>query len=332
MLTMMLFLPIDVLKQRLTIRRSYGECGISALPRKSRKMRFKPLGRGRLYFADQVGQALRGGQPNGQMQMIHNTADAIALAAQIANNGRDVRIQLGPRFVAEKRASIFCAENDVNQHEAQRLGHSRNYRSRLQRSYAGLLRTWGFAPGWYSGALSALTVVPQCGVVLTLSALAFGVAGCKSAPAPAPAPSSPVVAKPAYPPRPTITPPPFRVFHTTDNSITLVTDANATDDQIEAIIWQLRDAAHNHSFDKLHIPQKLVDARDPMIWFHIYRGAKCASEKYTSGKLPCGASYHAAGDYTFGGFANPNHEDGVLIHDENHQTELWNPDTPYPAP
>lgn len=153
--------------------------------------------------------------------------------------------------------------------------------------------------------------------------------GCKSAPAPTPAPSSPVVTKPAYPPRPTVAPPPFKVFHTTDNSITLVTDANATDDQVEAIIWELRDAAHNHTFDKLHIPQKLVDARDPMVWFHIYRGPKCASEKYTTGALPCGAAYHAAGDYTFGGFSNPNHDDGILIHDENHETHLWDPDAPY---
>ena len=152
------------------------------------------------------------------------------------------------------------------------------------------------------------------------------IAGCKSAPAPAPAPTTPVATKPSYPPRPTVTPPAIKVFHTTDNSITLVTADNATDDQIEAIIWQLHDAAHDHSFDKLHIPQKLVDKRDPMIWFHIYRGPKCASEKYTTTALPCGASYHAAGDYTLGSFSNKDRDAGVLLHDENHQTELWNPD------
>jgi hypothetical protein len=129
-------------------------------------------------------------------------------------------------------------------------------------------------------------------------------------------------------PRPTTPPPPFRVFHTTDNSITLVTDANATDEQIEAILYQLHDAAHNHAFDQIHISQTFVDKRDPMIWFHIYRGPKCADEKYTTGKLPCGPSYHAAGDYTLGSFSNKNRDDAVLLHGDDKQTELWNPDAP----
>jgi hypothetical protein len=131
-----------------------------------------------------------------------------------------------------------------------------------------------------------------------------------------------------YFPRPTVAPPPFKVFHTTDNSITLVTDVNATDDQIAAILWQLHDAARNNTFAALHIPQPFIDKRDPMIWFHVYRGDKCASEKYTTGKLPCGPSYHAAGDYTLGSFSNKNRDDGVLLHADDKQTELWNPDAP----
>ena len=153
------------------------------------------------------------------------------------------------------------------------------------------------------------------------------IVGCKSAPAPTTTATTPAIPpKPTYPQRPTVAPPTFKVFHTTDNSITLVTDANATDDQIAAILWQLHDAAHNHTFDALHIPQQFVDARDPMIWFHIYRGPKCASEKYTTGALPCGASYHAAGDYTLGSFSNKNRDDAVLLHADDKQTELWNPD------
>jgi hypothetical protein len=174
-----------------------------------------------------------------------------------------------------------------------------------------------------------MTSMRWCGVppfALLLIAASI-ICGCKSAPAPTLAPSTPVIAKPAYPTRPTITAPPFKVFHTTDNSITLVTDANATDDQIAAILWQLHDAARTHSFDKLHISQNFVDKRDPMIWFHIYRGAKCASEKYTTGTLPCGPSYHAAGDYTLGSFSNKNYDDGVILRADDKQTELWNPDT-----
>ena len=138
-----------------------------------------------------------------------------------------------------------------------------------------------------------------------------------------------------YPPRPTTPPPPFKLFHQTpDGSFTLVTTSTATDEQIEAIVWQLRDAAHARTFDKLGIPQKVVDARDPMVWFHIYRGPKCAPEKYTDGKLPCGDHYNASGDYSFGGGANHQWDDGVLLHHtatgpnqqiQDQQTELWDP-------
>lgn len=131
-----------------------------------------------------------------------------------------------------------------------------------------------------------------------------------------------------YPPRPTVPPLPFKLFHQTDNSLTLVTAETTTDEQIESLIWQLHDAAHNKSFDKIHLPQKFIDERDPIVFIHIYRGTKCAAEKYAAGNPPCGGSYHAAGDYTLGSFKDPNRDDGVLLHDENHQTELWNPDAP----
>jgi hypothetical protein len=167
------------------------------------------------------------------------------------------------------------------------------------------------------------------GCVLALGVLC-PVTGCKTASTPSPTTTSTTSAPaPAqYPARPTIATARFEVFHHNADSITLVTKENASDAVIEAILWQLRDAARTHSFDKLGVPQKLVDARDPIIFFHLYRGSKCASEKYTSGALPCGASYHAAGEFTLGGFANHDRADGALLQDENHQIELWNPDAP----
>ena len=131
------------------------------------------------------------------------------------------------------------------------------------------------------------------------------------------------------PPRPTTPPPPFKLFHQTPDSFTLVIPPTATDDQISAIVWQLRDAAHTHTFDALHLSQKVVDARDPMVWFHLYRGSRCAAEKYAPGPPPCGASYHAAGDYTFGGGPHHDWDDGVILHDENHETQLWDSNAPY---
>jgi hypothetical protein len=160
------------------------------------------------------------------------------------------------------------------------------------------------------------------------------IGGCKSAPAPNSVPTQSATATSSqYPARPTTPPPPFKLFHQTNDSFTLVTAPTATDTQIEAIVWQLRDAAHTHTFDHFGIPQKVVDARDPMVWFHIYRGPKCAPEKYAPGAPPCGASYNASGDYSFGGGANHQWDDGVILHGEDHQTELWNPNAPYtPSP
>lgn len=254
------------------------------------------------------------------MHMVGNTTDAITLTSRISRNRCNIREQFRTNLLTKNRPSILRTEDDMDNKQGQRLGHSANYRSGLQPSIDYQTKhTWGFAPGWYSVAPLALTVVA-----------ASLISGCKSAPPPTPAPSTPVVVKSTYPPRPTVAPPPFRVFHTTDNSITLVTTDSATDDQIAAILWQLHDAARAHNFAALHFPQQLqqlIDKRDPMIWFHIYRGAKCASEKYTTGKLPCGPSYHAAGDYTLGSFSNKNRDDGVLLHGDDKQTELWNPDT-----
>jgi hypothetical protein len=156
-------------------------------------------------------------------------------------------------------------------------------------------------------------------------ALVLLLLGCNSTPTTAPKTDASAVAVPApTTPRPTATPAPFKLFHYYNSSFTLITPDNATDDEIAALVWQLRDAARTRTLDKLHLSQKDVDA-GTTTWFHIYRGTKCASEKYTEGKLPCGASYHASGDYTY---SKRVWDKGILLHDEK-ETELWNPDAPY---
>jgi hypothetical protein len=225
----------------------------------------------------------------------------------------------------EYRSTILRAEDNMDKQKTQRACHAEDYRSGLRPSGRWGQRTWGLAPRWHISAPPALLLA----TFLVCAATLFG---CKSAPAPV---TTKVLCKQplvAYPTRPTVPPPPFKVFHQTDNSLTLVTDEHATDDQIVAILWQLRDAAHAHTFATLHIDQKAVDKRDPIMWFHVYRGSKCASEKYTSGALPCGGAYHASGDYILGSFANKDHDDGALLKDEDHETHLWNPDAPYTAP
>ena len=131
-----------------------------------------------------------------------------------------------------------------------------------------------------------------------------------------------------YPTRPTVPPPATKVVHQDNDTYTLITKPEATDDEIAAILWQFRDAAHAHTFSALHLDQKFIDARKPSIWFHVYRGAKCASEKYTKGPLPCDASYHGAGDYTLGAYNNPQWDDAVLHHTDKTETHLWDSEAP----
>jgi hypothetical protein len=186
----------------------------------------------------------------------------------------------------------------------------------LQAPEACPIPAWDVAPR----TSSAFVVCLAATLVMSL------VLGCNSTPIHT---TSTITVNAPATPRPTTPPSPFKLFHATPDSITLVTSPTATDDQISAILWQLRDAAHAHTFDALHIPQKVVDARDPMVWFHLYRGPKCAAEKYAEGAPPCGPSYHAAGDYTFGGGPHRDWDSGVLLHDENHETQLWPPGSPY---
>ena len=166
--------------------------------------------------------------------------------------------------------------------------------------------------------------------MITAVAVSFSVVGCKPAPPPAP----PKAAKPAaeeyhFPARPTVAAPGVKIFHKDDDTYTLVTKADATDDEVAAIIWQFRDAAHDKSFDKLHLSEKFIDSRKPTVWIHVYRGAKCANEKLVSRNYPCGAKYNGAGDYTLGSYTNPLWDDGVLHTADGRETKLWDPDAPY---
>ncbi len=160
-------------------------------------------------------------------------------------------------------------------------------------------------------------------LVLVLS-LVF--TSCKSSQPPAPGAASNAL---TYPARPSVAPPAVKLFHQDNDTLTLTTKSDATDAEISAILWEFRDAARDRSFDALRLPQKFIDARKPVVWFHVYRGAKCASEKYTKGPLPCAASYHGAGDFTLGDYKNPQWDEGVLRHADDTETRLWDPDVPY---
>lgn len=164
-------------------------------------------------------------------------------------------------------------------------------------------------------------ILPIAGLSLLL------LAACNNTPAPAPKPADQTPTY-TYAPRPTVPPPPAKVVHQDEDTYTLTTSPNATDAEISAILWQFRDAARARSFTSLHLDQKFIDARKPSVWFHVYRGPKCANEKFTTGKYPCGAKYNGAGDYTLGAYNNPLWDDAVLHHADGTETHLWDPEAP----
>jgi hypothetical protein len=255
------------------------------------------------------------------MHMVGNPSNPITLAARTPHNRRKIGMKVGLHGCIKDRHPFLRAEDHMNQHEPQSLSHTADYRSGLQPSNVSPDRTSGFTPGWYIVASSALVLLP---IAILLP---FLLVGCKSSPAPA-AKSAVQETIYHYPPRPTVPPPPVKLLHQDQDTLTLTTKPDATDDEIAAILWQFRDAAHNHTFDTLHLPQKFIDARQPSVWFHVYRGSKCAAEKFIKGKLPCEASYHGAGDYTLGAYKNPQWEDAVLHNADGTETHLWDADAP----
>lgn len=172
-------------------------------------------------------------------------------------------------------------------------------------------------------AITLLKVVPALILLLSVMTLPLG---CNSSPIPS---KSTTETTYTYPARPTIAPTPIKIFHQDNDTYTLVTKPDATDSEIASILWQFRDAARAHTFAALHLDQKFIDARKPSVWYHVYRGPKCAAEKYTKGPLPCDASYHGAGDYTLGAYNNPQWDDAVLHHADKSETHLWDSEAPY---
>jgi hypothetical protein len=319
-LAMMRLLFVDVAEQSARIRGTDRKCTVSALPcERPDTLRLHPFGRAYLDLLRQFRQGPGRMQTHGKMNMVGHSSHAEAFAVFVANDGSEICVQRRPHILAHQRPAIFGAEDEMNQDKAQCLRHSADYKSGLPPSGLTRALSWGVAPGWYKAAPLAL--------VLACTLLSGG--GCKSSAPPAPVTQATAQTDAAtYPPRPSVAPPAFKVFHQDNDTYTLVTKADASDDEISALMWQFRDATRSHGFDALHLSQKFIDARKPTVWFHVYRGAKCANEKFTKGKLPCKAAYHGAGDYTLGDYKNTAWNMGVLRHADGSETQLWNADAP----
>ncbi len=315
----MRLLSFNVTNYRAHIGGTYRKSRIASLPSESTDtFHFEPFRRRDLRFLDQLRKTCRRVQPHREMHMICDAARSETFALLVANDGRKIGEQLCTNGIGEQRTAIFRAEDDMNECEAESLRHAADYKSGLQPLFHSSALSWGVAPGWFKSAPPALA----------LALFAVCCLGCKNSQLPAKSSSSAAAETYHFAPRPTVAPPAFKVFHQDDDTYTLVTRANATDDEVEAILWQFRDAARAHSFDSLHLSQKFVDTRKPSIWFHVYRGPKCAGEKFAKGEYPCGAKYNGAGDFTLGAYNNPGWNQGVLHHPDGSESQLWDSEAP----
>lgn len=130
---------------------------------------------------------------------------------------------------------------------------------------------------------------------------------------------------------PLIFAPAFEVFHQQATIVTLVVPQQTSDLQVENLIWLLRDSSHSKSLNSLGISQTLVDDRNPLVSFQIYRGVRCADEHYGKGPLPCGPAEHEAGWYMYGNFSEHDGDSAVVYHGakETKGEALWEVNTPY---
>ena len=132
---MMLFLRLDVLDQRTSIRRAYRKGTIPTLPGElGYTLLLYPLRGVGLQVRQQSGQALRRMQPHCEMDMVRRAANAKAVTLPVSRYRSQIRMKTVTNGVVQKRPTALRTEHDVNQHETQRLGHTADYKSGLQPS------------------------------------------------------------------------------------------------------------------------------------------------------------------------------------------------------
>jgi len=86
-------------------------------------------------------------QPHREVHMVRNAADAKTFAIQLACRSRKIGMQCTSDLVIDQRQSVFRAEDNMYQVEAQRLRHRGNYRTVLQPSPALTNLYLGLRPG-----------------------------------------------------------------------------------------------------------------------------------------------------------------------------------------
>ena len=128
-------LPVDVLQKSPDIGRADGKQRVSTLPRELRDpLLLHPDGRPGLDLGYDPRCRFCRPQPHRKMNMIGNSTHPETLAVQFARCTSQICVKSGANFVVDKRSTLFRAEDDMHQVEAQSLRHRGDYMSGLQPS------------------------------------------------------------------------------------------------------------------------------------------------------------------------------------------------------
>jgi hypothetical protein len=123
-LGMMLPLPVDVLHQRGQVCGPNGEQSIPTLPCKlGHTLLLHPYGRRCLDLGHNLRRGPHGSKPQGQMHMVFNTANTKAFAIELARCTCQIRMKRRADLIVDQRLSLFRAEDNMDQIQAQRLRH-----------------------------------------------------------------------------------------------------------------------------------------------------------------------------------------------------------------
>ena len=140
-------LLVDVPDERAEIRRANGKHSVSALPGEVRNsLLFHPHGRGRFDLRHDLRSHSGGSQSHRKMNMVSNPTHAKTFAVQFAGRSCEIRMKVAGDVIADERKTIFRAEDDVHQIEAQRLRHTQDYMSGLQPSVRSAAVDLGLRP------------------------------------------------------------------------------------------------------------------------------------------------------------------------------------------
>ena len=146
---MMALLIVDVGPQGLQVRRAHGKTSVPSLPRKRHeigRLSLHPFRGRRFQRLYQIRDRNRARKADREMNMVSHSSDAVRLATFVARDGRQIRVKSWARGRIKEWPALLCAEDDVDNHEAQGLWHTDGAGFQPFVGFDSV--TWGVAPGW----------------------------------------------------------------------------------------------------------------------------------------------------------------------------------------